>query len=186
MFDWFLNTLLYFLLLENKNLNRSRLVQSSIPENGTVLKVPVFWVFLVRLWTELQSRFPYWVRMRQNTDQENSEYRQFLHSVAHLKKEGIGFEGFSTCQGKNNKCLFCVKKNKKTKTKQFSKPMFRLYISNEKQWVDFPKRGLGRERTVKQKNPKSFELIYWEREKISLRWHMQFCDEECYNTSSSD
>ena len=45
--------------------------------------------------------------MRQNKDPENSEYWQF-YTVWHIeKKEGIGFEGLSMCQGKNNKFVLC-------------------------------------------------------------------------------
>ena len=40
-----------------------------------------------------------------------------------------------------------------------------------------------KEQSNKKKQKK---LIYWERQKISLRWHMQFRDEGCNNTSTFD
>ena len=50
----------------------------------------------------------------------------------------------------------------------------------------FQKETWGEKEQSNKKNPKSFELIYQERQKIWLRWHMQFCDKGCYNTSTSD
>ena len=49
----------------------------------SALKVPVFGVILVRIWTEYGDILrisPYSVRMRINTDQNNSEYGHFLRS----------------------------------------------------------------------------------------------------------
>ena len=40
-----------------------------------------FWFVFSRIWTEILRFSPYSVRMRENTDQKNSEYGHFSHSV---------------------------------------------------------------------------------------------------------
>ena len=43
----------------------------------------LFWSVFSCIWTEygeIRSISPYWVRMREDTDQNNSKYRHFLHS----------------------------------------------------------------------------------------------------------
>ena len=63
----------------------------------------LFWCVLSRIWTEygeIRSISPYSKRLRENADQNNSEYRQFLLSVACLlqKQHTFVFDG-------NNKFL---------------------------------------------------------------------------------
>ena len=50
----------------------------------TVWKMSVFGVFSVHIFPQLDSL--YLVRMGENMDQKNSEYRQFLHSVYNKKR----------------------------------------------------------------------------------------------------
>ena len=51
--------------------------------HGTAWKVSVFGVILVRLFplSDWIRIFPYLIQMRENTDQNNSEYGHFLRSV---------------------------------------------------------------------------------------------------------
>ena len=47
----------------------------------------LFWSVFFRIWTEygeLRSISPYSVQMRENTDQNNSEYERFLRNVTDL------------------------------------------------------------------------------------------------------
>ena len=54
-----------------------------------VLYSEFFWSVFSRIWIEyrnLQNKSPYWVRMRENADQKNSEYRLLLRSLYILAK----------------------------------------------------------------------------------------------------
>ena len=43
----------------------------------------LFWSVFCRIWTEY-GEIPYSVRMRENTDQNNSEYKHFSRSVSYI------------------------------------------------------------------------------------------------------
>ena len=54
-----------------------------------VLYSEFFWSVFSRIWIEyrnLQNKSPYWVRMRENADQKNSEYGLLLRSLYILAK----------------------------------------------------------------------------------------------------
>ena len=54
----------------------------------------LFWFAFSRIWTEyedIRSISPYSVRMRENADQNNSEYGQFLRKTS-LKEDAAGGE----------------------------------------------------------------------------------------------
>ena len=52
-------------------------------ELNTAWKVSVFGIILVRNFPHSDRISPYWVRMRENEDQNNSEYGHFLHRESH-------------------------------------------------------------------------------------------------------
>ena len=63
----------------------------------------LFWCVFFRIWTEygeIRSISPYSVQMRENADQNNSEYRHFSHSA--WLTYGVCSDG----KAKNLKCIY--------------------------------------------------------------------------------
>ena len=60
----------------------------------------LFWSTFSRIWTEygeIRSISPYSVLMRENPDENNSEYNHFLHSICHTEHLTIWHYNFSRC-----------------------------------------------------------------------------------------
>ena len=86
----------------NKEMSRQLLEEVNTRERNTAEKVSVFGVILIRIsrirteYEEIPRISLYSVQMRENTDQNNSEYRHFLRSVknvenAHFRYFNPGF-----------------------------------------------------------------------------------------------
>ena len=90
---WWRCKLLIMYIIWNKRKNNAQLT-------STAWKVSVFGVFLVCTFPYLDSIrgdtpcfFPYSVRMWENTDPKNYEYRNFSRSVLHCTKNKVFYSG---------------------------------------------------------------------------------------------